>query len=156
MSLETHIASSDDRLLDGLHFGGRNTASYIDERRNCSFPPQSGGVFSPDRLRLLRFNLADQSGFLGGSTVRLGITLRNTSSTVEMKPVTATPASLFRRVRIIASGSAELEDIDNYGRVVEMFNILLPSQRRFNDITEGWGPDLGTFQIAARQPRRPP
>ena len=44
MSLETHIAGSEDRLIDGLHFAGRNTASYITSRQNVSF--------APDRIQL--------------------------------------------------------------------------------------------------------
>ena len=71
MSLETHIAGVDDALISPLHFSGSpNTASYITERRNCSFAPQSGGNFGPNGVRLLRFNLADQQGFLDGQTLR--------------------------------------------------------------------------------------
>ena len=29
MSLETHIAGNEDRLLDSLTFAGKNTASYV-------------------------------------------------------------------------------------------------------------------------------
>ena len=45
MSLETHIAGSEDRLLDSLTFAGKSTASYVTERRNCTFAPQSRGNF---------------------------------------------------------------------------------------------------------------
>ena len=71
MSLETHIAGVDDALISPLHFSGSpQTASYITERRNCTFAPQSGGLFAPDGIRLLRFNLADQTGMLDGQTLR--------------------------------------------------------------------------------------
>ena len=46
---------------------------------------------------------------------------------------------MFRRMRLIANGSAVIEDIEEYGRVHQMFSELLPSQRRYNDITEAWG-----------------
>ena len=138
MSLETHIAGVDDALISPLHFSGSpNTASYITERRNCTFAPQSGGLFAPDGIRLLRFNLADQSGFLDGQTLRLCFELKN-SGTEGMTPIASSPACLFRRLRIIANGSAELEDIDEYGRTYEIFHTLLPAARRFNDITESW------------------
>lgn len=56
MSLESHIARVDDAVVCPLHFSGSpNTASYITERRNCSFAPQSGGVFGPGAVKLLRF-----------------------------------------------------------------------------------------------------
>ncbi len=77
MSLETHIAGSEDQLIDGLAFTGRNTASYVTERRSCSFQPQSGGLFSANGVRLLRFNLADQIGWLAGESVRLVLTIEN-------------------------------------------------------------------------------
>ena len=44
MSLETHIAASEDRLIDSLHFAGRNTASYIVARRASTFHPSSVGL----------------------------------------------------------------------------------------------------------------
>ena len=46
---------------------------------------------------------------------------------------------MFRRVRIIANGSAVIEDIEEYGRVFQMFSELMPSQRRFNAVSETWG-----------------
>ena len=80
MSLETHISGSEDKLIDSLSFAGRNTASYVTERRSCSFQPQSGGLFSPNGVRLLRFNLADQSGWLVGDSVRLVMQIQNNTS----------------------------------------------------------------------------
>ena len=62
MSLETHTTGSEDRLLDSLTFAGKSTASYVTERRSCTFAPQSGGNFSAAGIRLMRFNLADQQG----------------------------------------------------------------------------------------------
>ncbi len=105
MSLESHISGSEDKLIDSLSFAGRNTASYVTERRSCSFQPQSGGLFSPNGVRLLRFNLADQSGWLVGDTVRLTMQISNNTS-VAMQPIGDSPASMFRRCRIIANGSS--------------------------------------------------
>jgi hypothetical protein len=141
MSLETHISGSEDKLIDGLAFQGRNTASYITERRSCSFQPQSGGIFSPNGIRLMRFNLADQSGWLQGDTVRLTFQIQNTGA-APLVPVVDSPASMLRRVRLIANGSAICEDIEEYSRVHQMFSLLLPSDRRYNDIRESWGATL--------------
>ncbi len=92
MSLETHIAGSEDQLIDGLAFSGRNTASYVTERRSCSFQPQSGGLFSGDGVRLHRFHLADQTGWLAGETCRLVIAIEN-QYMVPLVPVTDSSAS---------------------------------------------------------------
>ncbi len=139
MSLETHIAGSDDQLIAGLHFAGRNTASYITSRANASFAPQTASNFKPSGSRLMRFSLADQQGWLDGGTVRLVFKLTNLSGTGPLQPITDSPASLFRRLRVVANGSAVLEDCEEYGRVHQMFSELLPSQRRYNNITETWG-----------------
>ena len=139
MSLETHIAGSNDSLIDGLHFGGRNTASYIVERRGTTFHPTSASSFKPSGVRLIRFNLADHSGWLIGDTVRLVFQLTNLSGTTAMTPIVDSPASMFRRMRIIANGSAVVEDIEEYGRCHQLFSTLLPSQRRYNDVAESWG-----------------
>jgi hypothetical protein len=46
---------------------------------------------------------------------------------------------MFRRVRLIGNGSAMIEDIEEYGRVHEMFSLLQSSGRRYNAHAEGWG-----------------
>ena len=85
---------------------------------------------------MVRFNLADQAGWLDASTLRLAFTLTNLSSTDPLTPFTDSPASMFRRFRIIANGSAVVEDIEEYSRVFQLFMELLPSQRRYNAVTE--------------------
>ena len=138
MSLETHIAGSEDKLIDSLHFAGRNSASYVTERRGVSFAPQAASDFKSGGVRLMRFNLADQQGWLVGDSLRLVITLSNAKAAA-LTPISDSPASIFRRMRIIANGSAMIEDVEEYGHVHQMFSELLPSQRRMNDIAEAWG-----------------
>ena len=138
MSLETHIAGAEDKLLDSLHFAGKTSASYVTERRCVSFAPQAASNFTPNGVRLLRYSLADQSGWLEGSTMRLVMTIHNASAN-PLRPVVESPASMFRRLRIIANGSAMIEDVEEYGRVHEMFSLLQSSERRYNAHAEGWG-----------------
>jgi len=147
MSLETHIAGSEDRLIDGLHFAGRNTASYIVNRRDATFHPSSASSFKPSGVRLMRWSLADQAGWLDGSSVRLIFTLNNltarpaSGATVldgALQPFSDSPASMFRRLRILGGGS-EIENIEDYGRVFQVFSTLLPSNTRMNNLAEGWG-----------------
>lgn len=140
MSLETHISGSEDRLIDGLHFGSRNTASYIVDRNQATFHPTSASAWQPSGVRLLRFNLADVSGWLDPSTVRLCFTLNNLKSpAATMTPITDSPLGMIRRMRILASGSAVLEDIESYNRCYQLMAELQPGQRRFNDVAEAWG-----------------
>ena len=46
---------------------------------------------------------------------------------------------MLRRVRVIANGSAVIEDVEEYGRVYQMFSEMLLVQKRYNYISEGWG-----------------
>lgn len=144
MSLETHIAGSEDRLIDGLHFGSRNTASYVTARRAATFHPSSASSWKPSGVRLMRFNLADQAGWLDGSTMRLCFTLTNLSGASALTPIVDSPASMLRRVRVIANGSAVLEDVEEYGRVYQLFSDLLSAQKRYNNIAETWGATSAT------------
>jgi hypothetical protein len=139
MSLETHISGSEDALIAGLAFSGRNTASYITERREVSFAPQTSANIRPSGSRLLRFSLADQQGFLMGDTVRLAFKITNLSPTGPLVPITDSPLSMFRRMRVIANGSAVIEDVEELGRCCQIFSELLPSSRRYNNMAEHWG-----------------
>ena len=139
MSLETFISGAEDRLLDSLHFGGRNSASYIVSRRDATFAPSSSGSWAPGGIRLCRFNLADAGGvWLDGKTVRLVFTLTNTHATDALTPICDTPLSLWRRFRLIASGSQTLEDLDDLSRTAELFSNLLPGDLRMTNIGETW------------------
>ena len=95
----------------------------------------------------MRFSLADQQGWLDGGTVRLIFKLTNLSVTGSLQAVTDSPASMFRRMQVIANGSAVIEDIEEYGRVHQMFSELLPAQRRFNNTAESWGGPLGLILL---------
>ena len=147
MSLETHIASSEDRLLDGLHFGSRNTASYVVSRSNVSFHPSSAASWKPSGVRLMRWNLSDQSGWLDGGSLRLAFTITNLKATGVLTPDCDSPACMFRRMRVIANGSSVIEDIEEYGRTFQMFAEMMPSHKRYNAVTEAWGSTTGTQSL---------
>ena len=112
MSRETHIAGSDDQLIAGLHFAGRNTASYIVSRQNVSFAAQTASNFRPAGSRLMRFSLADQQGWLDGGSVRLIFKLTNLPVTCSLHPIVDSPPFLFTRLRIIANRIAALQHIE--------------------------------------------
>ena len=136
-SLETHVASIEDSLIDGMSFGNRPTASYVTARRSTSFQPVSGGVFAPNQLRIIRFSINDNDGsWLDGSTLRLAYVLSNTGGASLMYPDTHSPASMFRRLRGLVGG-VEALDLQDYGRCHQTFASFLPAQRRAEDAIEG-------------------
>ena len=137
-ALEIAAASLEDSLINSMSFHGRSTASYIISRRSTAYVPQSGDTFSPDNTRIIRFSLNDSDGsWLDGSSMRLGFNFHNKSS-VDIKPNTSSPASLFRRIRVLVGG-VEIYDCLYAGRTHEMFSLLLSANRRMNDCIEGWG-----------------
>jgi hypothetical protein len=105
-----------------------------------SYSSSSGGSFSPTSgIRVMRFSLNDNSGaFLDGQSVRLAFTIKNEGATA-ITPISASPASLFKRYRL-TGGGVEITDIGpDYGRYHEMRSILKSSGDRLNDLIEGWG-----------------
>ena len=119
-SFETHVSgASEDKLLKSLHIDSKRTASYITSRSEVSYSSSSGGSFnSKSGIRVIRFSLNDNSGaFLDGQSIRLAFTIRN-EGVAANTPISASPASLFRRVRVLAGG-IELTDISDYGRFHE-------------------------------------
>ena len=80
-SLDIHVTSLSDCLIDGMSFANRPTASYITGRKSTSFPTQSGGTFASSNLRIMRFNMADSDGaWADGGTMRVCFTIQNNGS----------------------------------------------------------------------------
>jgi hypothetical protein len=86
----------------------------------------------------MRFNLSDQQGWLDGRTLRLMMTIVNNSAN-PLIPAALSPASMFRRMRVIANGSAIIEDVELYGRCHQLFSFMLPPDELRNRISEEWG-----------------
>jgi hypothetical protein len=100
-------------------------------------------------MRLVRLSLADAAGWLDAGTTRLDFTLTNLVTNKTLTPICVSPACMFRRVRVIANGSAVIEDIAEYGRCYQVFSELLPPQRRFSNLAEAWGGPSTTVELTS-------
>jgi len=125
--------------LTGCSVCPETTSSYVISRHDATFAPTTSSPLRPAGTRLLRWNLADVSGWLDGSTVRLAFTMENKRTSGPLVPIAVSPACIFRRMRIIASGSSVLEDIDFYGRTVQLMHEFQNPTRRFLQVGEEWG-----------------
>jgi len=131
--------TTQDSLHQGLDFSpAKSTANYILDRKEVTIYPQSGGVFSNQGIRVLRYSLGDASNaFLCGETVRLAFNIRN-NGTAALQPICASPASLFDRVRVLFGG-IEVEDITYHSRFAQQEELFLSAEQRLNNLGEQWG-----------------
>ena len=135
--VEGHANSTDDYLIDGLSFKLPQGASYVTNRRSVSFFPSGSDTYAPTsgtKVIKIRLNGTD---WLDPSTVKIMFTLKNTDALHDLKFLSG-PHAFFRRMRIVCGGQI-VEDIDDYNRVCEMFNVLQAPSVRSNDSIEGTG-----------------
>ena len=130
---------AEDYLADSFQFKIPPGASYVTDRRSCSYFTAGSNLYqagSGDRV--IRINLTGD-GWLDPSTVRLHFRLTNTdSNSLHNLRTIGGPWSFFRRVRCLIGG-ALIDDIDYYNRVHEMMSILTSTNNRDNDDAEGFG-----------------
>ena len=145
--VESYANSVEDKLIDGLSFKLEAGASYINERRSVTYHPQGSNIYNPSSgSKLIRISLQGQN-WLDPSTFRVAFDVVNDGVSVAsiggapaitpfLRPFS--PWGMFRRVRLLC-GSQLVEDIDQYGRVHEMMNILTATHSRANEGVEGFG-----------------
>ena len=136
--MEATTAAIDDTLIDELDFKLKPGASYITGRRNCSFFSMGGNEYSPQGVRVLRFQLASD-GWLDPSSVRIMYTLKNNDNAAfhYLRPLSG-PPTFFQRFRCIAGGTV-IEDCSNWDRLSHMFQILSTDEYTKDSQTEGFG-----------------
>ena len=136
--MESHAQSVEDNLIDSLSFKLRPGASYVTDRRSVSFFPQGGNDYQPNGVKVIKISLNGDS-WLDPSTVKLFFNVTNPSNSGgKIHPIVANAWGLFKRLRILCGGQT-IEDIDNYGRLHQMFHLMKPTEKRGNDMIEGFG-----------------
>jgi hypothetical protein len=124
--MESRANAVEDKLIGSLDFRLGESASYIQDRRSVTFYPQTGNTYGASGVRVIKFNITGDY-FLDPSTLRVMFNVQNlaTGGTDPLKclRVLSGPWCMFRRARLII-GNQVAEDIDDFNRVSEMFNIL--------------------------------
>lgn len=139
--MEVIASASDDFLVDPLNFEVPKTATYIQNRRSVSFFPQTGNKYhATTGATLISFYLTGQE-WLDPSTFRIMFDLVNEEAAGQVPdkllyPIGG-PWAFFNRLKI-SSGSETIEDISDYARCHELFQILSSSDSRANDFAEGF------------------
>ena len=122
----------DDYLIEGLSFKLTPGASHETNRRSVSlFPSGSDSYSSTSGVKVIKVKL-NGTDWLDPSTVKVMFTVNNTAGAMSFL---SGGHSFFRRLRVVCNGQI-VEDIDDYNRVCEMFNVLQSSSVRTNDEIE--------------------
>ena len=141
--MESIANAAEEVLIDALSFKLPGSGNYVQERRSVSFQTEGSNSYSPNAgTRVIRFKLSTE-GWLDPSTVRIFLNVVNTDTgnapddEKVLRPIGPVHA-FFRRLRVTMRGVV-IEDIMDYNRVHEMFDILCPPQTRMNTAAEGFG-----------------
>jgi len=136
--VEVVTAALEDQLIDPLSFRLTKTASYITKRRSCTYHPQGSNIYHPTTGTKLIKILLSGTDWLDPSTFRIMFDLKNDDGDENhnLYPLGG-PWGFFSRMRILVGGQV-IEDIDNYNRVHEMFQVFSATDSRENDYAEGF------------------
>ena len=141
--MEHHAQSIDDALIGGLSYKLKPGASYVSNRRGVSYFASGGNTYSPDGVKLMKFNLIGDQ-WMDPSTFRVAFQLNNNNgfnandSQIMVQPLSWNPAFFFRRARLICGGQV-VEDIDDFNRLSLMLTDLLPEDDQHDIACEGFG-----------------
>ena len=109
MSLQDASAGIPERLINGLDYSQLGTKfEAVTSKEDVHFFPASGNFFSPDGIRVLRFNLVTTS-YIDPQSVRLQARFENVTggtaaeAAKHIKPL-GPMSLLFSRVRVLAMG----------------------------------------------------
>ena len=133
--VEVVTAALEDQLVDPLSFKLTKTASYITKRRSCTFHASGSNIYHPRTgVKLIKILISGHD-WLDPGTVRLMFDLKNDHPDRRLYPVGGAHG-FFNRLRILAQGQV-IEDINDYNRVHEMFQVFSASESRNNDYASG-------------------
>jgi hypothetical protein len=157
--MENITNAAEEVLVDALSFKLPGSGQYVQERRSVTFHTEGSNTYQPTSgTRVIRFKLATE-GWLDPSTVRVFLdvvnndesvvvgTATNPPTTKVLRPIGAVHA-FFKRLRITMRGVV-IEDIMDYNRVHEMFDILSTPQTRQNGRAEGFGDNIPIRNVAS-------
>ena len=139
-----HAQSVDDALIGGLSYKLKPGASYVTNRRSVSFFAQGGNQYSPNGVKVMKFNLTGDQ-WLDPSTFRVMFQLGNTgnigapegTALKRVEPLSWNPAVFVRRARIICGGVV-VEDTDSFNRLSLMLTALKTEEEQHTIAGEGF------------------
>ena len=138
--MEAITNGAEDFLIDGLSFKLPPGASYVTDRKSSTFWATGSNVYkSQSGVKVVKFQLnGDDGNWLDPSSVVFQFEIKNTSADTNkwLRPLGGAHL-FFRRLRIL-SGSL-IEDVQDFGRYMEMMLSLQSEGARINDDIQSFG-----------------
>ena len=92
--------SIDDSLISGLSYKLDATASYITERKSCTFYAMGGNAYAPNSGTKVIKLVLNGEGWLDPSTVKFQFDVQNLDSAHPLRTLSG-GWSFFRRLRVL-------------------------------------------------------
>ena len=125
--MEALLSANEDVLIPPLSLGLKPGASYIIGRRQATIF-SSVNQASPQGVQTVKFNIADALSWCDPNSVIISFDVVNDSGAAALHPATTGAHCLFERYQCRMS-SAQIEDIEHYGRTCEAFTRLIPAEK---------------------------
>ena len=134
--METISNSIEDGLINGLSYKLDATSSYITDRKSCTFYAMGGNSYAPNSGTKVIKLVLNSGSWLDPSTIKIQFDVNNLGDA----PLRTLSGgwSFIRRLRCLVGGVV-VEDIDNYARVHQMFDVLQSEHVRNNEAIENFG-----------------
>ena len=97
--METISNSIEDGLINGLSYKLDATASYITERKSCTFYAMGGNAYAPNQGTKVIKLVLNGEGWLDPSTVKIMFDLQNLNGSQPLRTLSG-PWAFFRRLRV--------------------------------------------------------
>ena len=139
LKMEHHVQSIDGSLIGGLSYKLKPGASYVTDRRKCTFYASEGNQYSSYGVKVYKFNIVSDQ-WLDPSTFRVMFTLNNLNPASPLNVIKLlhwNPAVLFRRCRVTCGGVVT-EDVDDFNRLSLMMTALKPVDEQKDIAMQGF------------------
>ena len=130
--METVSNSIEDALISGLSYKLGSTASYITERKSCTYYAMGGNAYAPNSGTKVIKLVINGDSWLDPQTPKIQFDVQNLSGTIPLRTLSG-GWSFFRRLRVLCQGQL-IEDIYFYNHVHQMFVLQSEHVRNNEDI----------------------
>ena len=147
--MEALLSANEDILIPPLSLTVGKGASYIQNRRSATIFSSQVSC-SPAGVQVAKWNIASSTEWCDPGSVIISFDVNNLDAAKTLYPATSGAHCLFERYqcRIASTG---VEDLEHYGRTVEGFSRLMPTEKKLNDAALGFGTEMQQYAAAGTQ-----